>query len=156
MSTTVSLLNLRSGKLAHPEFAGIAPLTSKAKLLKQVNADDYSARYAALPNFGVVVSQNGVLVAGSVVITDAIYTQLPADKAIVMDLLAVTRVLTLAVSGTLVQGALLYVFLRTSTGGAITVTAGAGDTVLGLAAVPMVGAGSVLRLKLSGTNWIAA
>jgi hypothetical protein len=155
MSTTVALTNLRSGPLAHPEFAAVAALATKSKLLKQVNADDYSGRYDALAAFGVAVSENGVLRPGSHLVTDSIYTQVAADKCIVIDLLAVTRVITLAVSGTLTQGALLYVLLRSTTGGQATITAGAGDTILTLASVPLSTAGAVLRLKLVGTDWVA-
>jgi hypothetical protein len=140
---------------AHPEFGPIPALTAKSKVLKQVNADDYSARYPALAAFGISVSEDGVLRPGNVVVADAIYTVLPADSLVIVDLLAVTRVVTLPVSGSIPAGKNLWVVLRSSTGGQVTLTAGAGDTIYGGASVAMVGAGAVQRIKIVGTDWVA-
>jgi len=155
MSTTVTVYNLRPSPVAHPEFGPILPLTAQSKLLKQVNADDYSPRYPALANFGVAVSENGTLRPGITVVTDAVYVVLPTDSIVIVDLLATTRVVTLPTSGSIPAGKNLWVILRTTTGGDVTLTAGGGNTILGGASVTMTGAGAVQRIKIDGTNWVA-
>jgi hypothetical protein len=155
MSTNVTLYNFRPNGLAHPEFPRVAALSVASKTIKQVNADDYATHYDRLAAFGVSVSQNGTLLAGTTIVTDSIYTTLTTDYIVIVDLLAVTRVVTLATSGSLSDGRKMWVYLRSTTGGAVTLTAGGGDTILGGASVSLSGAGAVRRIELDGTNWVA-
>lgn len=151
MSATIAITNLRATPFAHPEFATLNALATKTKVLKQVNADDYSANYPLLAAFGVAVTVDAAPVAGAVFATAA-YVMTAADYAVVCDNGATPRTITLAPSSTpLAQGVEVFVYHR-SGAGLITVAAGAGDTVNGGASITLA-TGAVARLRLSGTDW---
>ena len=152
MSATIAITNLRATPFAHPEFATLNALATKTKVLKQVNADDYSANYPLLAAFGVAVTVDAAPAAGAVFATGA-YTMTAADYAVVCDNGATPRTITLAPSSTpLPNGVEVYVFHRSGSG-LITLAAGAGDTVAGLASITL-NTGIIKRLRLDGTNWV--
>ena len=154
MSATIAITNLRATPFAHPEFATLNALATKTKVLKQVNADDYSANYPLLAAFGVAVTVDAAPVAGAVFAAGA-YVMTAADYAVVCDNGGIARTVTLAPSSTpLVDGVEVFVYNRPGLVTAnITVAAGAGDTVNSGASITLL-PGAVARLRLSGTNWV--
>ncbi len=131
MSTTVTLINTRANEFAHPLFSGSVPAgETKAVLLKQVNADDYSTHYDLLPAFGVAVLEDGTPRAGVEIFT-GVDTVGNATQVGVIDATA-PFVLTLASTVTVGQGFKLNLLLRTSTAvaatGVLTLGGVPGDT----------------------------
>ena len=152
MSTTVAFTNLRATSLAHPELTILAGAT-KSKVYKQVNADDYSARFNSLAGFGVAVSENGTLRPGAVVVTAV--TTLTTQQVALVDTDAPGFVLTLPAASGLDDGYRIWIVMRTDGGGNLTVDGAGADTVLGAANQVLTTAGQTLRLELEGTNWKA-
>lgn len=153
MSTTVQLVNLRATTFAHPEVT-VAPLATKSKVFKQVNADDYAVNYDLLAGFGVAVSENGTLRPGAVVITGAA-TLTNTQKLAIVDTDGPGFTLGLPAASGLPDGHRIWIYMRTDGGGNLTVDGAGGDTVLGAANQVLTAAGQVLRLQLEGTNWKA-
>jgi len=152
MSVSISIVNLRTTPFAHPEFAVIPALGTATKTLKTVNADDYSANYPLLAAFGVALSAGADPAPGAVFATGA-YAMTAADSAVVCDNGAVARTITLPASGTVPDGTTVYVYHRTGAAN-ITVDGAGADTVNGAATATLT-TGQVLRVAISGTNWVS-
>jgi hypothetical protein len=142
----------------HPLFGGMAatPTVSKSKVIKQVNADDYAARYSKLAKFGVHVTQNGVDAAGSAVVT-ATGNIGTVNQMIIVDMTA-SMTLTLPTLASVPAGWLITVYLRSRVAGTLSVDGNGAETVMTVATPTSATVGYTLRIRKgsSTTDWEAA
>jgi len=158
MSTTVAIRNCGLRVMHHPLFGGMAasPTVSKSKVLKQVNADVYSARYSSLAKFGVHLTVDGTNAAGSAVHT-ATGNIGTTNQMIVVDMTA-NMTLTLPTLASVPAGWLITVYLRTATAGTLTIDGNGAETITTTATKTATTVGYTLRIRkgTSTTDWEAA
>jgi hypothetical protein len=160
MSVTVQLQNYTESELAHPEIPNVPPFASgapgsKSRLLKQVNADDYSGRYDALAGMGVRVLEGGTARPGSAVHTAA-GTIANTTHIALVDTDGPGFILVLPSAVTVGAGFKMWVFMRTDGGGNLTVDGSGAQTVMGAANQVLTAAGQMLALISDGvSNWEA-
>lgn len=158
MSTTVAVTNygLRPFSLqGFGTLAGSAPTVTKTKVVKTVNADDRSANFDRVAKFGIVISENGTLRTGSVVVTGTA-TLTSAQKVAIVDMTS-SFTLTLAALAGFAVGDQVIVSLRSRVAGTLTVDGSGSETVNGSANATLTAAGQILRLrKETTTNWVTS
>lgn len=158
MSTTVAIRNCGLRVMHHPLFGGMAasPTVSKSKVIKQVNADVYSARYANLAKFGVHVTVDGTSATGSAVAT-ATGNIGTVNQLILVDMTA-NMTLTLPTLASVPAGWLITVTLRSRTAGILSVDGNGAETVMTVATPTSSTVGYTLRIRkgTSTTDWEAA
>lgn len=153
MSSTIAINNLGSGPFSHPEFpGGIAAGATESRVLKQVNADDYSNNYATLAEMGIEITVDGTLAAGSEAFTSA-DTIADTTHIVRLDSTAGIMTMVLPVAATVGAGHTMYIILDVD-GGDVTIDGDSAETVDGNANVVMTAAGETLNIVSDGvSNW---